>query len=133
MPIGIKKVGQISQRHIPLSIRRNLGLYEDTDRRLYVRDGDSEALLTLAPSCDNFSWTFHSWRQSDLWEDTDVQATDVEAEFIKNIVALQELHDLSSIEAPEGCRYVVDGLPTYDEDEDEDFDPDPWLDDVGEE
>jgi hypothetical protein len=138
MAIGIKKVGQISTSHIPTSIRRNASQYESTEKRLYTKaDDGSEMFLILVPYCDNFSWTFHSWKQPTLWEEVDMQATDVEALFIQNIALLQHKYGLDSIEAPESCRNRVDEMPLYyDDDEDEecsDEELDAWLDKDGEE
>jgi len=139
MAIGIKKVGQISQDHIPLSIREDSSEYENEQKRLYTKaDDGSEMFLILVSCCDNFSWTFHSWKQPELWKEVDVEATEVEALFIKNIALLQHKYGLDSIEAPETCRNWVDEMPTYDEyDEDDeecsDQELDAWLGEDGEE
>jgi hypothetical protein len=135
MAIGIKKVGQISQDHIPVSIRQNY-MYEAEDRRLYTKADDPGMFLVLALSWDGFSWTFQSWKQPELWEEKDVEATEAEALFIKNIALLQHKYDIDSVEAPELCRNWVNEMPLYhDEDEEcSDEELDAWLgDEEGEE
>ena len=138
MAIGIKKVGQLSRDHIPTSIRRNASQYEVTDKRLYTKahDGGSGMFVILAPYCDNFSWTFHSWKQPELCEESDAEATEEEALFIQNIALLQNKYGLDSVEAPELCRNYVNEMPLYhDDDEDEcsDEELDAWLGEDGEE
>jgi len=137
MAIGIKKVGQISQDHIPLSIREDSSEYENEQKRLYTKAEDaSEKHLILYVAYDNFDWTFKVWKQPDLWAEVDVPAAEgEEVLFIKNIALLQHKYDLDSIEAPELCRNWVNEMPLYHYEDEEcsDEELDAWLGEDGEE
>jgi hypothetical protein len=128
MPIGIKKVGMISDTHIPSSLRRRAFEFEPESEaeRIYTEAGEDcgrapGTYLVLAVSCSDFSWRFHTWPQAEVSIDCGRPAANPqEAEFVQNIYMLQKKYDLDHVESPELCPYRVDELPTYPREEDED-------------
>jgi hypothetical protein len=123
MTISIKKFGQISSVHIPPSLRRKVHeLSADEDpSRIYTEIGEAKYLI-LSFSVDDYSWTFYTWTQIVVGDETTIAANAAEAEFIRNIHSLQTRYELNYIESPETYHYVSDELPRYAADEDEDDD-----------
>jgi hypothetical protein len=138
MPIRIKKYGQISDVHIPPSLKRRGYDLEMSDEagRIYTEAGDacgrgSGKYLVLMVSVENFHWAFTTWTQPEVGDEATVAANPDEVGFIRNIAMLQTKYDLEHIESPELCYQYADELPRYSaEDDDEecsDEELDAWL------
>jgi hypothetical protein len=117
----IKKFGQISDVHIPPSIRRRAYDLEmgGESARIYTEAGIAKYLV-LSVSVENFQWTFHTWTQPVVGDESTAAANATEVEFVKNIHALQTKYELDYIESPELYHQVSDELPRYSADEDDD-------------